>query len=472
VVLINYATKEIVAKIVYYGPALCGKTTNLQHVYTRLNPKKRGKMISLATEADRTLFFDFLPMELGTVQGFKVRFQLYTVPGQVFYSSTRKLVLKGADAVVFVADSQAEILDKNIESIEDMKVNLIDNNLDPDSIPIVFQYNKRDLNGIMEIDDLEKHINYRGTPYTEAVAVDGSGVMETFREVTKLLIYDLKKKHALLDASNIKELPDEVFAPAKLPEDEKPIEYELELGSGIHDGSEEDVVAGELLDQIESVSVSDPAEAEAFMDKVREGTTMEEAKEQAALAAKISDSPKPANPPGSVDLSSLPVGERELTPDELDAGPVEEETYTIPESKVGELMRPAQAQPAPPAAPSVAAPVPQIDIAPLLSPIKSAIEQLLEEVSDLRAELRAQKDNETAPVPPQQAEGSFAKVEELINEFRASMEGQDRLLLSILEAVRESKKNNLDSHEKLEDAMTYLIDKVRDEDKTAKKKWF
>src|SRR5512141_98769 len=142
-VLINYATKEIVAKVVYYGPGLCGKTTNLQYIYTRLNPKKRGKMISLATEADRTLFFDFLPVELGLVQGFKVRFQLYTVPGQVFYSATRKLVLKGADALVFVADSQADVLNKNIESIEDMKQNLLENDLDPTTIPIVLQYNRR-----------------------------------------------------------------------------------------------------------------------------------------------------------------------------------------------------------------------------------------------------------------------------------------------------------------------------------------
>ncbi|HEX9860610.1 MAG TPA: GTPase domain-containing protein, partial [Nitrospirota bacterium] len=184
-VLINYATKEIVAKVVYYGPALCGKTTNLQYIYTKLNPKKRGKMISLATESDRTLFFDFLPMELGRVQGFKVKFQLYTVPGQVFYGATRKLVLKGADAVVFVADSQEATLEMNLDSIEDMKRNLIENNLDPETIPLVIQYNKRDLNGIMEVEDLEKTVNWRGVPYTEAVAVTGPGVMDTFKEITR-----------------------------------------------------------------------------------------------------------------------------------------------------------------------------------------------------------------------------------------------------------------------------------------------
>ncbi len=232
-VLINYATKEIVAKIVYYGPGLCGKTTNLQFIYTKLNPKKRGKMISLATEADRTLFFDFLPVELGVVQGFKVRFQVYTVPGQVFYSATRRLVLKGVDAVVFVADSQTDVLSKNMESLEDMKLNLLENGLDPETIPIVFQYNKRDLPNIIDTASLDENINYRNVPNYEASAVTGMGVMETFKGVISLLIKDLKRKHSLMD-SGIKELPPDIFEP-KPEENPQEEAFDLELGSSIRE---------------------------------------------------------------------------------------------------------------------------------------------------------------------------------------------------------------------------------------------
>ncbi len=242
-VLINYATKEIVAKVVYYGPGLCGKTTNLQHIYTKLNPKKRGKMISIATQADRTLFFDFLPVELGVVQGFKVRFQLYTVPGQVFYGATRRLVLKGADAVVFVADSQADVLSKNVESLEDLKQNLVENGLDPQTIPIVFQYNKRDLPNILDAALLDGKVNFRQAPFYEASAITGMGVMETIKGVITLLIQDLKRKHSLMD-TGIKELPADMFEPKRddgLPAAD--LKLELELGSGIRD--EEPKEAGE-----------------------------------------------------------------------------------------------------------------------------------------------------------------------------------------------------------------------------------
>ena len=163
-VLFNYATKEITLKVVYYGPGLCGKTTNLQHIHSRLNPKTRGKLISLSTEADRTLFFDFLPMEMGAIKGFKIRFQLYTVPGQVRYNATRKLVLKGSDGVVFVADSQNALMDQNIESLDNLKSNLLVNGLDPDEIPLVMQFNKRDLKDISTVSELNEKLNYRGAP--------------------------------------------------------------------------------------------------------------------------------------------------------------------------------------------------------------------------------------------------------------------------------------------------------------------
>ncbi len=196
--LFNYATKEITLKIVYYGPGLSGKTTNLQHLHAVLNPETKGKLLSLSTEADRTLFFDFLPVELGKIRDFSIRFQLYTVPGQVRYNATRKVVLKGADAVVFVADSQADMRDQNIESYENMRENLTSNNINPDTVPIVMQYNKRDLGNILSVDAMNADLN-RDSVYAvlEAAAIDGTGVEETFKKITRLLLKDISRKHKI-----------------------------------------------------------------------------------------------------------------------------------------------------------------------------------------------------------------------------------------------------------------------------------
>ncbi|MBI4688878.1 MAG: GTPase domain-containing protein [Nitrospirae bacterium] len=195
--LFNYATKEITLKIVYYGPGLSGKTTNLQQLHSILDPEKTGKLLSLATETDRTLFFDFLPIELGKIRDFTIRFQLYTVPGQVKYNATRKVVLKGADAVVFVADSQRESREANIESFTNMRENLLTNNINPDDMPIVLQYNKRDLPDILQIAELNKDLNIEDYVYFEAEAVNGKGVQETFQTASKLLIKDIARKHNL-----------------------------------------------------------------------------------------------------------------------------------------------------------------------------------------------------------------------------------------------------------------------------------
>ncbi len=196
--LFNYATKEITIKIVYYGPGLSGKTTNLQYLHSVLDPETKGKLLSLATEADRTLFFDFLPIELGKIRDFSVRFQLYTVPGQVRYNATRRLVLRGADAIVFVADSQQEIKEQNIESLKNMRENLTANNINPDDIPLILQYNKRDLKSIMSIDDLNKDLNEdRKYEYEESIAIDGTGVEETFQHITALAIKDISKKYSI-----------------------------------------------------------------------------------------------------------------------------------------------------------------------------------------------------------------------------------------------------------------------------------
>ena len=195
VVLFNYSTKELTAKVVYYGPGLCGKTTNLQWIHEKLPIKNKGKMLSLATETDRTLFFDFLPIEIGTIRGMKTRIQLYTVPGQVFYNATRRMVLKGADAVVFVCDSQEPTFEGNIESFENLRQNLIANEIDPDETPVVLQYNKRDLSNALPIEILNERLNKRGYPWFEAVAVKGIGVEETLKAVTKLVFRSLSARY-------------------------------------------------------------------------------------------------------------------------------------------------------------------------------------------------------------------------------------------------------------------------------------
>jgi mutual gliding-motility protein MglA len=190
---INYASREINCKIVYYGPGLCGKTTNLQHIYDSTAPQARGKLISLATETDRTLFFDFMPLELGTVRGFKTRFHLYTVPGQVFYEASRKLILKGVDGVVFVADSQDERMDANIESLHNLEENLQCHGYELMKMPYVLQLNKRDLPNIVPASDMAVELQRKGEPVIEAVASSGPGVFDTLKAVAKQVLTELRK---------------------------------------------------------------------------------------------------------------------------------------------------------------------------------------------------------------------------------------------------------------------------------------
>ncbi len=190
---INYAAREINCKIVYYGPGLCGKTTNLQYIYEKTNPNAKGRLISLATETDRTLFFDFLPLDLGTVRGFKTRFHLYTVPGQVFYDASRKLILKGVDGVIFVADSQQERREANIESLQNLDLNLKTQGFDLMQIPYVLQLNKRDLPTAAPAMDLSSELLKKGEPVVEAVASQGLGVFETLKAVVKGILVDLRR---------------------------------------------------------------------------------------------------------------------------------------------------------------------------------------------------------------------------------------------------------------------------------------
>lgn len=190
---INYASREVNCKIVYYGPGLCGKTTNLQYIFEKTNPQTKGKLISLATETDRTLFFDFLPLDLGMVRSLRVRFHLYTVPGQVFYDASRKLILKGVDGVVFVADSQEARFDANLESIENLDHNLKEQGYDLMTIPYVLQLNKRDLPSAMPVDELSEALRIKNEQVFEAVATQGIGVFETLKAAAKLVLNELKK---------------------------------------------------------------------------------------------------------------------------------------------------------------------------------------------------------------------------------------------------------------------------------------
>ena len=189
--MINYASREINCKLVYYGTGLGGKTTNLEYIYSRVNPETKGKMISLATETERTLFFDFLPIDLGEIRGFKTRFHLYTVPGQVYYNASRRLILKGVDGIIFVADSQVTRAEANIEAMHNLYENLETYGYDLQKIPFAIQFNKRDMPNIVPVDDLRAQINPMGVPDFEAIAIEGKGVFETLSTVSKLVVKNL-----------------------------------------------------------------------------------------------------------------------------------------------------------------------------------------------------------------------------------------------------------------------------------------
>jgi len=191
---INHTSKQVTAKIVYYGTGLSGKTTNLQYIYSITNPKSRGELVSMETDIERTLFFDLLPLEVGSINGYQTKFQLYTVPGQIFYDSTRKIVLKGADGIVFVGDSQELMAHGNIESFENLKKNLIEQNIDINKIPLVIQYNKRDLKNIVSVESLNRSINHLNVPFFEAVAINGKGVIETLRSISTLTLAKIKRE--------------------------------------------------------------------------------------------------------------------------------------------------------------------------------------------------------------------------------------------------------------------------------------
>jgi|Deesub1362A_J573_1020465.scaffolds.fasta_scaffold00038_131 hypothetical protein len=271
--LFNYATKEITLKVVYYGPGLSGKTTNLQRLHASLEPERRGKLLSLATEADRTLFFDFLPVQLGRIKDFTVRFQLYTVPGQVRYNSTRRLVLKGADAVVFVADSQVEMRQQNIESFQNMRENLQANNIDPDSIPLVLQYNKRDLPNILSIQELDRDLNQQGYQAIPAEAINDVGVQETFEAITRLLIKDFSRRYQVQLGAEKEEKEEPARALFEEPEFE-PTALEVPPAEVV-------VEEGQLEEALTPAEAVE--EAAETLEETAAGTATGEAPEEAAV---------------------------------------------------------------------------------------------------------------------------------------------------------------------------------------------
>ncbi len=304
-VLFNYSTKELTAKVVYYGPGLCGKTTNLHWIHEKLPIKNKGKMLSLATETDRTLFFDFLPIELGSIRGMKTRIQLYTVPGQVFYNATRRMVLKGADCIVFVADSQEAMIDANLESMENLRQNLEANELDATEIPLVLQYNKRDLPNALPIEILNERMNPRNVPFFEAVAIKGQGVEETLKGVTQLVFRSLATRYGGADAAAAAKAPAPQSAPPPRPVAAPPPPPVLPTMDVAADDS--------LLDSLEL----HPAEASDFGEEISLDTPLVESLvEIDALDVELPVPAMPAPPPrpavGKATLISAPQEAEDL----------------------------------------------------------------------------------------------------------------------------------------------------------------
>jgi signal recognition particle receptor subunit beta len=376
-VLFNYSTKELTAKVVYYGPGLCGKTTNLQWIHEKLPIKNKGKMLSLATEADRTLFFDFLPIELGTIRGMKTRIQLYTVPGQVFYNATRRMVLKGADCVVFVADSQEPMLDANLDAVQNLKDNLEANEIDAEEIPTVLQYNKRDLPNALPIEILNERLNPKGLPYYEAVAMKGIGVEETLKGATTLVFRALATKYGGAEAAAARTTtapvrpaaagsapsapaaspprgPTSTLPPGSRPSAAAAAQEEIELELPVESEDEEfSLPSADSTEEI-SLSVDEEPAVMARADRtdpriVAKSTAIRGGDDAADLRRRISQPP--------------PQDEPELSLEAIDEEEVEIEELTL-DNPPPAPVRPAPVAARPSAPPRAAAPAPRPAAAP------------------------------------------------------------------------------------------------------------
>lgn len=312
-VMVNHATREMTMKIVYYGPGLCGKTTNLEYIYQTATPEKKGKLLTVATETDRTLFFDFLPMELGTVKGMKLRVQLYTVPGQVFYDATRRIVLRGSDGLVFVADSQNLMMDANVESLENLVTNLKLNNLDSETVPLVFQYNKRDLPGASDPAEMDKVLNWRNVPSFTAVAIKGTGVNETLKKIIELVIRKIHEQDATLKPGKPAEKKTEEPAPPVVPPPPKkaapePPPAEPEPVKAVE--AEEEQIEMEVIEE-ESV-----AEKTAIGGNPRMPEPVPEQEEEPEITGsgsfELADAPQAAGGAGHAELEELTAAASQL----------------------------------------------------------------------------------------------------------------------------------------------------------------
>lgn len=324
-VLFNHATREMTAKIVYYGPGLCGKTTNLMVVFDKLDPANRGKMLSLATKTDRTLFFDLLPVDIGKVGAFNLRIQLYTVPGQVFYNETRKLVLKGADAVVFVVDSQPSMVDSNRESFQNLMENLTINQVDPEEIPIIIQYNKRDIPGVLPVAELEEQLDFAGYPHVEASAVQGEGVMETFKLASKVTARHLLNKAQGKPVGSNRAIParptpvasepfEEPASPAPLPPPINPFANDESSAEPFGESTPPDESAYEGVEEVSLEELLEGRERPLTMsgNVARPGVEAEPLPEAADEPEEVEELIETPEPPPSIDPAdsapAAPVG--------------------------------------------------------------------------------------------------------------------------------------------------------------------
>ena len=322
-VFFNWATMQMAAKIVYYGPGLCGKTSNLSYIYAKTSPNSRGEMVSLETESDRTLFFDLLPIEVGTIGGFKTRLQLYTVPGQVFYNTTRKLVLKGVDGLVFVADSQRPMRDANLESFASLVENLKEFGLEPSEIPIVLQFNKRDLSNILTIDELNADLNPDGSyPFQEASAVNGDGVITTLKEITKITLKHLKSRMSAPETTATKgKVGSPTARPVKPPRPAPSISAQS-LARAAAEG------AGEEEHEASADAVSATPDAPTETGPPPAGPPTELSPQDAEPAA--AESAKPADPVDEEATEPFPDAEvTEITGESPDVGTVIEDSEVI-----------------------------------------------------------------------------------------------------------------------------------------------
>jgi len=322
-VFFNWATMQMAAKIVYYGPGLCGKTSNLSYIYAKTSPNSRGEMVSLETESDRTLFFDLLPIEVGTIGGFKTRLQLYTVPGQVFYNTTRKLVLKGVDGLVFVADSQRPMRDANLESFASLVENLNEFGLEPSEIPIVLQFNKRDLSNILTIDELNADLNPDGSyPFQEASAVNGDGVITTLKEITKITLKHLKSRMSAPETTATKgKVGSPTARPVKPPRPAPSISAQS-LARAAAEG------AGEEEHEASADAVSATPDAPTETGPPPAGPPTEPSPQDAEPAA--AESAKPVDPVDEEAREPFPDAEvTEITGESPDVGTVIEDSEVI-----------------------------------------------------------------------------------------------------------------------------------------------